>query len=261
MSANLNAPLFIDVAYFNYAMPAIVSLSVILFYDHALTIEDEVRLVWLAPWSKPKALFLFVRYSMFLGAITLWVLIATLPSGIEDLVYAIRVYLGVLSSLFMFIIGADALFLLRVYAIWNQNRNVAYLFSVAVLAQAVMQAAKALLFVGWGAQVLFDTILFVLILVKAAHHRILDGGGSPLLYVYYRDGAGYCLALLLVRVLVLVEYAIGDMALYMISIHVFIVAAPVLATRMFLNLREVRECESLAPTGEIAHILDSYGDL
>ncbi|KDQ11518.1 hypothetical protein BOTBODRAFT_35188 [Botryobasidium botryosum FD-172 SS1] len=262
MSASLDAPLFIYLAYFSYAMPVILSLSVILLYDHALTIGDEVRLVWFAPWSKPKALFLFTRYTMLLGAITLWVLIAALPSGVEEILYAARIYLGVLAFLFTLALSADALFLLRVYAIWNQNRNVAYLFAIAVLAQAVniawvavivsplrggiMQTAKALAFTSLGAEVLFNTILFVLVLLKAAQHRILDGGGSPLLHVYYRDGAGYYLALLVVRVVIFIGCAIEDWALYVVSAHVLILAPPVLATRMFLNLRRVHEYESLA---------------
>ncbi|KDQ05704.1 hypothetical protein BOTBODRAFT_299866 [Botryobasidium botryosum FD-172 SS1] len=143
MSASLDAPLFIDLTYFSSAMPVILPLSVILLYDHTLTIGDEVRLVWFAPWSKPKVLFLFTRYSMLLGAITLWILIAALPSGVEGIVYARRIHIDVLSLLFIFTLSADALFLLRVYAIWNQNRTVAYLFAIAVLAQAVNIASFA----------------------------------------------------------------------------------------------------------------------
>ncbi|KDQ16858.1 hypothetical protein BOTBODRAFT_30756 [Botryobasidium botryosum FD-172 SS1] len=262
----LNVPLYIHDIYQNdIAMPAIVFLSAALLYDHALTIGEEVRLVWLAPWSKPKALFLFIRYAILLGVIALCAFIALSSNVVEHVAHAIRIHLGILTLLVFFTLGCDMLFLLRVYAIWNQNSNVMYLFPIAVLAQAInvvifsfgvsvplwgvastSQTEKTLTFIGWGTQVLFDTILFVLVLVKAAHHRMLDGGSSPLLLVYYRDGAGYYLLLLLVRVFLFIGCAVEEWGLYEIALHVYTVAAPVLATRMFLNLRGVRECESLA---------------
>ena len=34
----------------------------ILLYDHALTLDDEVRLVWVAETTLPKLLFLINRY-------------------------------------------------------------------------------------------------------------------------------------------------------------------------------------------------------
>ncbi|KDQ12444.1 hypothetical protein BOTBODRAFT_416385 [Botryobasidium botryosum FD-172 SS1] len=205
-------PLFIRHVYHTEAaLPAVVALSTILLYDHFLTIGDEIRLVWLAPWSKAKALFLFTRYSMLLGVISLCVL---RPHCLT------RVYLGVLSLLLLFSLGSDMLFLLRVYAIWDQNRNVPYLFALVLLAQTmniavfclfvtqsrdhfsasrsgILQATDTtLILVGWSAQVFFDTVLFILVLVKANKHRLLDGGNSPLLKVCYWDGAGYYLTLL-----------------------------------------------------------------
>ena len=43
---------------------------VVLFYDHLLTIDEEIRLVWHAPLSLPKIAFLFNRY-MVLGCLLL----------------------------------------------------------------------------------------------------------------------------------------------------------------------------------------------
>ena len=42
--------------------PRMVILTQILFYDHALTLNDEVRPVWVAKATLPKFLFLINRY-------------------------------------------------------------------------------------------------------------------------------------------------------------------------------------------------------
>ncbi|EEB89744.1 hypothetical protein MPER_12126, partial [Moniliophthora perniciosa FA553] len=35
---------------------------VILLYDHLLTFDDEVELIWKGEWRFPKLMFLFIRY-------------------------------------------------------------------------------------------------------------------------------------------------------------------------------------------------------
>ncbi|KDQ08071.1 hypothetical protein BOTBODRAFT_586831 [Botryobasidium botryosum FD-172 SS1] len=216
MSGSFNAPPFIFYAYYtNYAMPVIAALSVILLYDHTLTTEDEVRFVWLAPWN---SLFLAPRCGNHLDP----------HCRIAD---------------------SDMLFLLRAYAIWNQNHNIKYLFSIAVLAQAVniatigvrvsggsLRTIEMLVFITWGAQVLFDTILVVLVLVKATQHR---SGERADPYRMCDWGSGFVPNFNTVRSSALdQEYC--SCSLNNCVLSAYIVAAPVLATRMFLNLRKVR---------------------
>ncbi|KAF5361498.1 hypothetical protein D9758_006155 [Tetrapyrgos nigripes] len=34
----------------------------VIIYDHLLSLDQEVELIWKAPWRTPKALWLFLRY-------------------------------------------------------------------------------------------------------------------------------------------------------------------------------------------------------
>lgn len=45
------------------AGPNRVGSSQVLSYDHLLTLDEEVKLIWRAAWTIPKALFLLVRYT------------------------------------------------------------------------------------------------------------------------------------------------------------------------------------------------------
>jgi hypothetical protein len=45
----------------------------ILYYDYALTFEDERRLFWKSPWTRSSLLFFINRYPMLLGNLALLV--------------------------------------------------------------------------------------------------------------------------------------------------------------------------------------------
>ncbi|OJA16639.1 hypothetical protein AZE42_04038 [Rhizopogon vesiculosus] len=66
----------------NYRASQYVGVAglVVLLWDHLLTFNDEVRLIWRAPLSIPKLLFLFNRYAVPISLIAL----TYATSGLSD---------------------------------------------------------------------------------------------------------------------------------------------------------------------------------
>ncbi|SJL08727.1 uncharacterized protein ARMOST_12096 [Armillaria ostoyae] len=59
----MDAQEYTTVAFNVYASRyASIAGYVLMLYDHILTFDEEVRFIWAAPWTLPKALFLIIRY-------------------------------------------------------------------------------------------------------------------------------------------------------------------------------------------------------
>ena len=43
------------------------AISVILYYDHLITLDDEYNYMWTKPWSKPSLFFFVNRYFAFIA--------------------------------------------------------------------------------------------------------------------------------------------------------------------------------------------------
>ncbi|ETW76533.1 hypothetical protein HETIRDRAFT_480662, partial [Heterobasidion irregulare TC 32-1] len=108
---------------------------VALLYDHLLTINDEIELIWRARNTLPKTLFLINRYLVpILMLVTIYPLAALSP-GPSDAVcktwFTIAIILGMIS-----IANGHFIVLLRLWILWNkQPRLVCASLAVFVISQ------------------------------------------------------------------------------------------------------------------------------
>ncbi|TFK71285.1 hypothetical protein BDN72DRAFT_469940 [Pluteus cervinus] len=94
-------------------------------YDNLLTFDDEVETIWSKPngsWIKWQ--FLFMRYTSFL----IQFLNSCLEVGIVDVLNTV------------FVTAIEIVLMARVYALYNQNLQIVYLFLVLLLGKTVATA-------------------------------------------------------------------------------------------------------------------------
>ncbi|KDQ18858.1 hypothetical protein BOTBODRAFT_28345 [Botryobasidium botryosum FD-172 SS1] len=242
-------------------------------YDIALTLDDEVRLVWKSPWGATKALFLFVRYFTPLSSILSVVAPLQTRLSLEDSCLMSFAFLSL--SLTLTHAAADLLLIIRVFAIWDRSKGVmCILLPLAAAAYAVQTAANAhyyvlikankpgsmfcftwhatdVMYAGWSLAIVLDITAFVLTLIMALRHWRARQINTPLLSIFYRDGLFYYLVIPLLQIFRLAGSAAGTV--YTITFGTSAVRSftAILVTRMFLNLRAVRTHEDWAAATSI----------
>ncbi|KAF4600509.1 hypothetical protein EYR38_005138 [Pleurotus pulmonarius] len=101
--------------------------AAVLLYDYTLTVHDECRLVWRAPWSIGKVLFLFNRYPPFVDAgIGVYRSIApSIPLTVCTHIYDVSGWMIIAG-----IIISEIIMVIRVWALWEFSRVVGALLLV-----------------------------------------------------------------------------------------------------------------------------------
>ncbi|GAW04493.1 hypothetical protein LENED_006288 [Lentinula edodes] len=138
------------------------SALALLYYDHLLTLDAEIKLIWKRSRNSSRYLFLFNRYLAFFGNIA-----AAYPVYSSSLTLSVRIW------------NFTGILILRV------NRYKHY-FTV--------NGGGPKMAIGWEGILLLDTILFALTLWKGYHHRLPIGTnrlGVSLFAVVVRDGSIY----------------------------------------------------------------------
>jgi len=194
-----------------------------LFFDHVLTITEEVELVWKAPRSIAKYGFQFIRYT----TPTTMALMADIISGsaselTDSFCQHFIPALAVLTLIFGII--ADVIAILHVSTLWKRNVKV---FAVLTISFVVTTAAAAitrflglshltptvthntflnicsgtekplLLAAPWGAGLIFDLIVIAFICWNAV--RRPPNEKTPLVQALYRDSLGYFVIVSVIR--------------------------------------------------------------
>ncbi|KDQ16568.1 hypothetical protein BOTBODRAFT_186563 [Botryobasidium botryosum FD-172 SS1] len=242
---------------------------IVLLYDHALTFDAEVRLVWRAPWNLAKYLFLTIRYSMplIMGVILCTPIWLTLPPERQEAFMTIATMIPPAI--------ADILLLLRLYAIWKRNTLIlivslviyaaSYTVIIVLTALAFAQFLKldrepwfvdpfALLIPARACTFAFDMWALIMTLIKAVKYARIQHMRSTLLYIIYRDGILYYVAIIVIKLFVLVVSSRPQHTTFqVVPWDDNFLMSPALTvaftTRMFLNLRDVRtEAEWSAAT-------------
>ncbi|KAG1779060.1 hypothetical protein EV702DRAFT_118304 [Suillus placidus] len=111
----------------NYANMAVTTSWA---YDSFLTLADEVAFLTQSQWKLAKLLYIVCRY-VTCGYLTLEMLVAFQPMmsiHMCQVIYSINTYLGG-----FIVVCAEAVFLIRVCAIWGFRRSVVVLFSISGL--------------------------------------------------------------------------------------------------------------------------------
>jgi len=200
-----------------------VAALVVLTYDQTLTFDQEIRLVWNAPWNLAKALFLFIRYATPISMITLlWIESQTLLSfgttcALDPMFF--------LTSLAVTLSAADLLLLLRIYAIWGRTWKVLTLMGtlwaatyvsfvimfIEIVVKSLMsgppphfcynvsRSLRGFEWASYTSSLLFDTTAFIMMVIRALMHRRTHQIREPLLQTFYGYGIGYFLCLTLLK--------------------------------------------------------------
>ncbi|KAJ6456159.1 hypothetical protein C8R45DRAFT_1111149 [Mycena sanguinolenta] len=195
-----------------------VASAAILVFDYALTFGLEVSLIWRSKWSLPKVLFLLSRYS------TVFDVPLVLYFGITPVISVERCYKLHAAIAWGSVFGiyvAQAILLLRTYALSERRRSVLITFTSIWMASASATIVFIALFVKssiylpgitgcflavvnradvvppYVIVLMYDTVIMAYTLylgIKNYRHSVR----TPLLVTLYRDGITYYLFLLII---------------------------------------------------------------
>lgn len=113
----------------------IVACLTLVTYDYLLTVKQEIRYVWRAPWTPGTLIFLLLRYMAFMDLpILLWEYVTTEPGGRSCQVGVAWIMWMELIALLLscLVIG------LRTWAIWDRSRACGLLVGSVFLAATGM---------------------------------------------------------------------------------------------------------------------------
>jgi len=232
-------------------------------WDYLITVQDEWELIWFRSWNFVSLLFVVTRYAMFVdvGFATLarqfWSHPTdTLCKGLDDMTLYVNI-----CAIFI----AEGVLIVRMYAMWNQNRRIAWIFGGFLFCLAVATfgyISKAITFqeyapspspsafpgcflIGADRQVwigqlvatLFEAAIVITTLYKAVLQWRYGGSQSSLLKTITRDGLIFFILLISVSLLNIVIINVAPPALAFMFTSIYRVLHSLLTERIILNIR------------------------
>ncbi|KAI0342229.1 hypothetical protein BDW22DRAFT_1429098 [Trametopsis cervina] len=233
----------------------------LLIYDYLLNVNKEVTLMWPMRFGFVKILFFLTRYMPFVD-VTL-VLYYQLKENITAQTCE-RLYT---SAGWMIVIGisiAEAILVVRTWAIWGQGKRMACILAavfvvcltpVLVIEHIFLQSVafsphpgratpgcllsggSSIIAVSFAIVILFETFVLILTLIKGVQHYRW-GGYRGVVAVFYRDGVLFYLYLLGMSVINLIVIVAAPRDLADMLAILQRVLHSCLSARVLLNLRE-----------------------
>ncbi|KAL0952113.1 hypothetical protein HGRIS_008743 [Hohenbuehelia grisea] len=242
-----------------------VSSTALLIYDYIITLIDEIRLVWWAPWSIGKALFLLTRYPVLVNnCLELYRNVAPTVPQCKHL-DSESGYVSIVG-----IMVAEIILVIRVWALWERNWKmgaflatlvltglivavvaVSRYFSTTQLYVAPPELKNALpgchdfgtntsSFIPYVVLMAFETVIFILMFVKGLkHYKGLSQ--SKFLYGFYQDGIIYYAFLLVVSIINIIVLSREPPEYVNLLISVQRSLHSMLSARILLHLRHESE--------------------
>ncbi|ETW74786.1 hypothetical protein HETIRDRAFT_220901, partial [Heterobasidion irregulare TC 32-1] len=257
-------------------------------YDVLLTFDAEVNYIWWSKWSWVKVLFFLTRYSALVEAIiTIYLQSSTemTPSSCSTLfsvtgckrrynaLYGYHAHLVIgwcFQGMFMFgAAAAEAIIMLRTWAIWDRNQFVAYILGITFVGtfipacffvhrflislQFVPMAELGTLSDGRGCfitqsnhvvtgayvcLIAFDSVVVALSLYKAYELGYSHLSRSKLLQTLYRDGTLYYIVLLACSVISIAVILAVNLEFVILLVTMQRVLYAVLSSRILLHIRQ-----------------------
>ncbi|KAH7886756.1 hypothetical protein F5I97DRAFT_1953475 [Phlebopus sp. FC_14] len=236
---------------------------VILIWDHLLTLQDEVDLIWKAKFSVPKALFLFNRYVVPVALI----LQAHGISGVSnpylsDKVcrgwFALATVIGMVS-----IATSNFLVLLRLWVLWDRKPRLVLwtlvLFIVTQMAALGLTGyfvssmlpilvfdptlyicnftEKPKLILLWSPGIVFELMIFATTCWNALDRPMPQD--VQMAKILYRDGSVYFFGLFALRLVNLVLSITAPLPLIFLGLFFIWSISNITLARLILNLRRV----------------------
>ncbi|KAF8055184.1 hypothetical protein FPV67DRAFT_870202 [Lyophyllum atratum] len=236
-----------------------VASFALLLYDYFQTLPLEVEFIWKAKWGMGKVLFFFARYPTFIDVpiMLYYALMPNIPHAMCTHLYSAA------SWLTAFGIGmAEAILILRTYALWGNNRNIlifllclytAIYIPVVVILVFFLRSLRygepplptvmgcyptegsIILFADFALLMVNETIVMILTIwigVKRFRHS-----RNPLVVTLYRDGVFYFIYLFFISAGNIVVLVAGPPE-YVDLLNTFQrVMHSVLSTRILLHVR------------------------
>ncbi|CAE6490313.1 unnamed protein product [Rhizoctonia solani] len=237
----------------------IASLTFVLF-DHVVTIDQEVERIWKSPWSLPKVLFLFNRYT---GPISLLVNTTIFTNSPAYSVCQKWIHFegaaGIIAKA-----AAEMIMIFRLYALYRGSKimlvllvlgSICNLTTMSVLMQLGLERItiyerpgswyKGCHPVGlpnwfWGyyiSPLIFETILLLLTLYKTVGHIRSKVTHTPVIQLFVRDGVAYFAIMFCTLLSNALIWLLAPPGLLEAGIGFAIAVPTVMASRILLNLR------------------------
>jgi len=182
-----------------------VAAEMWMIYDTLLNFDNEIQFIWRRPNSWVKWVYAFVRYVPLLNGGGVLALSAdkTYPaSGCRTWIIDQLVVMEVLT------IVVEAILVMRLYALYNQNKAMLIVILVAFLAEITLmivtlgivipnqtfspsclaEKSPGIYMMFWLSSLVFETFLFVLTLFKFFRNVKRAYKEQSILYVFIRDG-------------------------------------------------------------------------
>lgn len=241
----------------------LVGLTVV-FWDHICTFSDEVQLIWTAPRSLVKTLFLANRYMtlacMILAACQTSRLVHMSDAGCVASVVVLGCF--EIGSLAIW----DLLLLFRVHALWAGHRGIVIATSILYCATYLGHASVGLLSgimliphlyfdplantcvadgrpkpmaILWGFALFCETVWFTLTIIKLIKDRKSDDFSNPLMKSLYYGQISYNVVIISVRVFSLLVFTALPPSFLFLGVYFIWAMITAFVTRMMLHLRRV----------------------
>lgn len=245
-----------------------VAACCLLLYDIILSARYEIKYIWKSSWSLIKILHILIRYyALFYLVMAAYVSISTdLSLTFCHVYYPFDLY-GVAPIL----PAIDILILTRIYALYSRDRKIAFILVSMWIAETItifvsiskgfritavvssplpgvlpgcfpaMQVQDAPILRGTSIAVVFQGIYLGLCLHimfrQARAFRLLDNL-TPMLKIFYRDGAMFCLTICVMYLVSILSAKYGGISPLQLLGQVWLVPIiPISAGRLVLNLR------------------------
>lgn len=264
----MDAQEYTTVAFNVYASRyASIAGYVLMLYDHILTFDEEVRFIWAAPWTLPKALFLIIRY--FVPAFVLIHLCQlTGLSTFSDMFC--KVWFNVSASMGIITIAiGNFLALMHIWNLWERDGRLMILTSclfvatqianIICLTFSLVHITESVYFnstfstcmltdrhsagIIWAPGVAFEAVIFSALFWNAlSRPRYLEDDFTKILY---RDGFAYILVVFVLRLMNLILSFVAPLSLIFLGIFFIWCSTTMTVTRLVLNVAGMAEKRAL----------------
>ncbi|KAJ6588567.1 hypothetical protein B0H19DRAFT_1100124 [Mycena capillaripes] len=244
----------------------VVNITILLF-DYCLTLNAEISLMWSSKWSLSKVLFFLTRYSPVFD-----VPVEIYYSTVSNLSFEYCSQLHAASSWgTLFGMGvAEAILILRTYALSGRQRSVLIFFTTAwaagvsssiILLAFFLQSATygsppSPVIPGCfltGGTAIFAGIPFVIVLLNDTVIMMYTlwiglknyrNSRNPLIFILYRDGIMYYMFLCIISAVNFATLVQAPMPMAQLFNTFLRVVHSILSTRILLHVRDIEHLES-----------------
>lgn len=244
-----------------------VSSAALLIYEYWLTLDREVLLIWNAPWTLVKFLFILARYSPFVD------ITAVLYYQFNFSISPSACQAAILLAGWMHIFGiaiSEAILFFRTWALWDCRRQIAIAFLGVFMAAAVCVITteimwmksltfgrvgiasipssrcykligSSILIINFVVVIVLETIVVTMTIVKMVQQCRVSGahgGLDGLVRVLYRDGIVFFIYMFGISLANLFFVPLGSATAKDILVDTQRILHSVFSVRVLLNLRE-----------------------